>query len=403
MLLLISKGEQNGRIVRVLSSYPSIIETYRFLLCICLTATLFEMVRPFTLRDLALVRRLSEQGLSLHAESALADNLQPLRGALVSMVARSDSPTLIWRSEDGDRAGFIQLLLEENRQHAHILYLSPELGQHESVQAAGGDGFSGDGENRNEAVWLSLLDQAVAEVGRYGIHSLVAEVDENGPELPILRRAGFAVYARQDIWVLDNDAPVINKIDTTHKLRPRLEKDDWDIQLLYANTVPRLVQLVEPIPPIASSSTWVQRDEKNELAAFVQIYEGSVATWMRFFIHPSAESDSADILKSALSVKKPNHSRPVYLCLRRYEGWLPGVLQGCGFTKWGSQAVLVKHTVHYSQQKMPKAAVNLEGIPVSAPYSQYLLKDYTKEQGTFSMDGDQTEPSDQKILTLIAN
>ena len=77
--------------------------TYRFLQWRCLTAKLPEMVRPFTLRDLALVRRLSEQGVSLHAESALADNLHPLRGALFGMVARSDSPTLIWKSEDGER------------------------------------------------------------------------------------------------------------------------------------------------------------------------------------------------------------------------------------------------------------------------------------------------------------
>ena len=103
------------------------IGTYRFLLRACLTAKLHQMVRPFTLRDLALVRRLSEQGVSLHAESALADNLQPLRGALFGMVARSDSPTLIWKSEDRKRSGFIQLLLEEDRQHAHILYISPDL------------------------------------------------------------------------------------------------------------------------------------------------------------------------------------------------------------------------------------------------------------------------------------
>ena len=33
----------------------------------------------------------------------------------------------------------------------------------------------------NERAWLSLLDQSVVEVGRRGIHSLVAEVDEIGP------------------------------------------------------------------------------------------------------------------------------------------------------------------------------------------------------------------------------
>jgi hypothetical protein len=375
---------------------------YRFLLCMCLTAKLFEMVRPFTLRDLTLVRRLSEQGVSLHAESALANNLQPLRGALFGMVARHESPTLIWKSKDGDRAGFIQLLLEADRQHAHILYISPDL----SEQNLPGDGLEIERlRNENEDLWLSLLDQAVSEVGKYGVHSLVAEADENGPELPVLRRSGFAVYARQDIWVLSEDAAVIVEADATHQLRPRLEKDDWDIQLLYANTVPRLVQLVEPLPPIAAGSTWVHRDEKNEIAAFVQIQEGSIATWMRFFIHPGAESDAAEILKSALLVKGPRLSKPVYLCVRRYEGWVPGVLQKTGFIKSGSQAVLVKHTVNHSQRELPKTAVNLEktGLPVSAPYSQYLLTDFINEQGAFVPDVDKAEIVDRRIVTLISN
>jgi hypothetical protein len=291
------------------------------------------------------------------------------------MVVRSDCPTLIWKSENRDRAGFIQLLLEEDRQHAHILYISPDLGGQEASQNIT------NGSQDNEDLWLSLLDQAVAEVGQNGIHSLVAEVDEMGPELPVLRRAGFAVYTRQDIWVLNaeqgDEGQNGRDAAATHTLRPRLAKDDWDIQLLYANTVPRLVQLVEPVPPGSAGSIWLQRDERDELVAFVHIYEGAIGTWMRFFIHPSAESDAEEILKAALLVESPQRSQPVYLCVRRYEGWLPNVLQRAGFEKWSSQAVLVKHTVHHSQREQPKTAVRIEnaGIPASAPYSQYYLKE----------------------------
>lgn len=360
------------------------------------------MVRPFTLRDLALVRRLSEQGVSLHAESALADNLHPLRGALFNMVARNDSPTLIWKSESGRRAGFIQLLLEQDRQHAHILYLSPDLSGEPLTENGSPAVETGNG---NTDVWLSLLDQAVAEVGQYGIHSLVAEADERGPELPILRRAGFAVYSRQDIWVLSPEEALQVEVDASHQLRPRLEKDDWDIQLLYANTVPRLVQLVEPSPPIDSGETWVQRDEKGELTAFVQIHEGSVATWMRFFIHPGAESDAEGILKSALLVKASRRSLPVYLCARRYEGWLPSDLQALSFRKWSSQALLVKHTVNHAQREQPKTAVNLEkaGIPVSAPYSQLHLKTSTKEYRFASQDSEPAETEDRRGAPVTAN
>ncbi|MFN2136983.1 MAG: hypothetical protein ACK2UK_13570 [Candidatus Promineifilaceae bacterium] len=329
------------------------------------------MVRPFTLRDLALVRRLSEQGVSLHAESALADNLHPLRGALLNMVVRSECPTLIWKSENRERAGFIQLLLEEDRQHAHILYLSPQLGMAPG-DTNGRGSENGEPADNNVDLWLSLLDQAVAEVGKYGVQSLVAEVSETGPELPILRRAGFAIYTRQDIWRLDTDAQTSLDGHAMHALRPRLPKDDWDVQLLYANTVPRLVQLVEPAPPLTADSTWIQRDENDELVAFVQIHAGEVASWMRFFIHPSAESDAEEILNSALLVMGKEWSKPVYLCARRYEGWMPSVLQRAGFRKWGSQAILVKHTVHHVQTKSPQRAVGIEnaGIPISTPYSQ---------------------------------
>lgn len=360
------------------------------------------MVRPFTLRDLALVRRLSEQGVSLHSESALADDLHPLRGALLNMVVRSDCPTLIWKSENRELAGFIQLLLEENRQHAHILYVSPEIGDGSSAENGASAGEDG---NINADIWLSLLDQAVAEVGHYGIHSLVAEVDETGPELPILRRAGFAVYTRQDIWLLGEDELAVGQVDATHKLRPRLAKDDWEIQLLYANTVPRLVQLVEPVPSIATGGTWIHRNDNGELAAFVKIHEGSVATWIRFFIHPGAESDAGEILKSALLVKASQLSKPVYLCVRRYEGWLPSVLQEVGFRKWASQAVLVKHTVHYSQREMPKLAVNIEnaGIPVSAPYSQYYSTESTENQGSYLSNTGASEPNNRQSTPVIVN
>jgi hypothetical protein len=365
------------------------------------TAKLELMVRPFTLRDIALVRRLSEQGVSLHAESALADNLHPLRGALLGMVVRGDSPTLIWKSENGERTGFIQLLLEPDGQHAHIQYISPDLSG--GTQSENGN-LDGTVENKNEDVWLSLLDQAVAEVGQFGVHSLVAEAEETGPELPVLRRAGFAVYARQDIWAHAEENNT-GQENSTFRLRPRLEKDDWDIQLLYANTVPRLVQLVEPGPSTTDGGMWVQRDEKDELTAFVQIHEGNVATWMRFYIHPGAESEAQEILRSALLVGAARRTQPVYLCLRRYEGWLPSNLEQMGFRQLSSQALLVKHTVHYGKREMSKVSVGLEksGIPVSAPYSQYHINDNLKEYKTGSPDAESAESETRRRTPLTAN
>jgi hypothetical protein len=336
------------------------------------------MIRPFTLRDLPLVHRLSEHAVSFHTESSLTHNSHPVRDALVSMVS-GDYPTFVWKSVGRKASGFIQLQVREESPHAHIFFLGATPvyvvnlnGRETAVSATSDADRKNDhatGPILNENGWLALLDQAVVEVGYRGIQSLVAEVSEVGDELPILRRAGFAVYTRQDIWVLEN----VSKPTPNHStlLSQRQSADDWDIQLLYANTVPRLVQMVEPLPPLNSGESWVLREE-GELTAFVHIQKGPLASWLRLFIHPHAESRVDEIVSAALQMTKPAVACPVFCCVRRYQSWLQGPLNRAGFSLWGSQAVMVKHTV--KQQRKPliesTAVMEAQGIPASAPMVQ---------------------------------
>ncbi len=334
-----------------------------------------QMIRAFHLRDLTLVHRLSEHGVSLHTESALTRNLQPVRSALFSLVG-GDFPTYVWKASQEDAAGFIQLYLAEDAQRAHILYVSTEDGGKTGHRDRQSNGRSQT--PLNETAWLSLLDQAVAEAGQRGIHSLVAEVDENGPELPVLRRAGFVVYTRQDVWVLRTavDSPAANP------LHPRQAADDWEIQLLYANIVPRLVQLVEPVPRVNDGIGWVLR-EGDETAAFVHVYDGPAATWMRLFVHPNAESRAEEIITAVLQKHPPRPLHPVYCCVRRYQSWLQNPLTRVGFQLWGSQAVMVKHTVHHSQKPRLElsAALEAQGITPTAPYIQPYQTRSEKQNG----------------------
>lgn len=320
------------------------------------------MIRPFHLRDVPLVLRLSEQGVSLHSESALINQVHPLRGALFNLLAGGEFPTYVWKAESGDGAGFIQLHLREDSHSGHILYLGATAVDKER-----------NGQNAatvNEDVWLPLLDQAVVEIGQRGIHSLVAEVSETGPELPVLRRAGFAVYTRQDVWMVVHRGET-NNGQSRSILQPRRAVDDWDVQLLYANIVPRLVQLVEPLPPLNTGKSWILR-EGSELTAFVHITEGEVATWLRLFVHPNAESRANDIVNAVLQLRRPQPDRPMFCCVPRYQSWLQGVLNRSGFEYGGSQAVMVKHTVHHLRRPLPELTAVLEsqGISASSPIVQ---------------------------------
>jgi hypothetical protein len=334
-----------------------------------------SMVRPFDLRDLALIRRLGERGVSLHTASALAENFHPLRGAIVSMLVGGEYPTFVWKPDNGDRAGFIQLRIPNGANQAFVLYISPRCGENEGGGLPSGNGL-GDSILRSPdcSVWLALLDEAVAGVGSRGVHHIIAEVDEHSSALQVLRRSGFAVYTRQDIWaVRAADYQPLGM--TTHRLTRRSQADEWDIQLLYANTVPRLVQIVEPLPSNGDGEGWVLRDG-SELAAFVNIRKGAVATWLRFFIHPEAEAEAEEIVAAALEVTFAQEPELVYCCVRRYESWLPSALERGGCTLFGSQAVMVRHIVHHSPRVVPETSVALEGQRISA--SSPIIRNFRK-------------------------
>lgn len=332
-------------------------------------AKLQVMVRPFDLRDLTLIRRLSERGVWLHTVSALAENFHPLRGALMSMLVGGEFPTYVWKSENGDHPGFIQLRIPHGATQAHILYLSPRC-----VDLIDGPNAPGEPAPKHHdcTLWLALLDEAVAGAGQRGIHHVIAELDERSPEIQVLRRAGFAVFTRQDIWAV-KAADYRPQALAARQLTRRCPDDEWDIQLLYANTVPRLVQLVEPEPSASDGDGWVLRHD-GELAAFVNIRHGSVATWLRLFIHPDAEAEADEIVAAALEVSFAAEPKVVYCCVRRYESWLPGALERSGFTVCGSQAVMVRHTVHHSSRVVPEGVINLDPqrLPASSPLVRHF-------------------------------
>lgn len=285
------------------------------------------MLRLFNLFDLPLIHRLNEQGIPLHSESTLIRKSQSLWGTLFG-VTGGKSTVYVWRANERDAAGFVQLHIDDGSSYAQIVRLG--------TTPAGEQAFL------NQEVWLPLLDNLIQAVGQQGVHGLIAEVSETGPELAILRRAGFAIYTRQDIWLLEQ-APAGSPQTL---LIPQQSADEWDISLLYANTVPPLVQLVEPMVP-AGGWGWVLRED-GELAAFVHVRRGTAANWLRFFIHPNAITQADEIVAASLQL---NHSDRYFCCVRRYQSWLQSALEKAGFRLWASQAVLVKHTVHYIPQK----------------------------------------------------
>lgn len=322
------------------------------------------MIKLFDLRDLATVRRLVTSVTSLHVESALIQDFQPIRSAVAGMLMESSTPTYVWKAETNEKVGFVQLRLREDGTRAQLIRLGAE--SNEVVPAKNSPPpLENNQEKPNLDVWLPLLDQLAMELGQRGVQNLVADVNEVGVELPILRRAGFAVYTREDIWKL-------TQYQASTKLpvwQPRRSSDDWDIHLLYANLVPRLIQLVEPSPPVHDGMVWVLR-EANGMTAFVQRHDGPTGSWLRFFIHPDATMPTEKIIESAVQLKPPSPDHPLYCGVPRYQSWLRLALQKIGFAHWGSHAVMVKHTVKRVQIGVPAQTqvIPAKGVAGTAPF-----------------------------------
>lgn len=315
------------------------------------------MIRSFNLRDIPLVHRLSEQGIVFHTKSALTQDVRPLREALVHMLIGGQFPTYVWKSDEGDAVGFAQLRYGNENTLAYILCLGSTVKPAKATDA--------------DDLWLPFLDQLTEKAGQHGIHSLIAEVDELGNELTILRKSGFAVYTRQDIWLMENGHRHVAA--TPFELVRANPVDEWDISLLYANIVPRLIQLVEPAPSGSQlDDIWVWR-EKEELVAFVAITEGPTGTWLRLFIHPNAQTHGEEILNAALKVIAPKDDHPVYCCVRRYQSWVQLVLDRVGFRHISSQAMMVRHTVHHNTHKLvPALSEDVRQKAVAARQNWFL-------------------------------
>ncbi len=309
---------------------------------------LLVMLRPFQLRDANLLYRLSRQGIPLHVELALTRNPNPLRGALHNLLTGGDFPTYIWKAEEREVCGFAQVARQADGVKAHLLY----VGSAESTSTAAPN--DPPAPFIDEDAWLSLLDELTAVLGALGVQNIIAEVDEHGPELPILRRAGFVIYTRQDIWIRQYVSPSGNKpVDLTDYT----SEYAWDVQLLYAHTVPNMIQLVEPHPPVGRYS-WV-RYAGQELAAYIHIETGREAEWLHLFMHPNAQTQADQIVAAVLSHRPPAREYALYCGLRRYQNWLQGALQRNGFEYWGSQAMLVRHTTHHARKLSPSLEAEL--------------------------------------------
>jgi hypothetical protein len=314
------------------------------------------MIRTFDLRDLALVSQIESQGTPLYAELALTRHPRPLQSALAGFFSLSGHGlrTYVLRedNEECKMCGLIQLRDRRDRKCSAITFVAPavQVNQH------------------THEIWEHLLDHAAAQTGKLGVLHIVAEVPDESEAIEVLHRAGYAIYVRQDIYRLSrpHDTVLAEPL-----LRSCQSSDEWGVQQLYHNTVPRLAQLSDGAPRMYRSGAvrgYVLEDQQ-EIAAYLQVRRGPDGAWFSLLVHPRAEARAAAIVAYGLSLFGANWEAPIYCGVRRYQEWLSHPLQALGFERHSSTVIMVKHLVNLIQEPETAIVPGLEKVtaPLAHP------------------------------------
>ncbi len=306
-------------------------------------------VRPFDWRDLPTLHRYRCQGLFL--DSALVLTRRPSlipTGALLTYFAPATG-IFTYLCEDEQRPNdpiVGQVTYTTGLSSAHLAFLAPEALLAE-VDLSG---------------FIERISTDVAARG--GMH-ILAEVDERHDAFEMLRRLGFAVYARQRFWRLN--LPQANKaLETTWRLSA--DGDSLPIRGLYNNLVPGLVQQIEPLA--AGRPKGLVIYEGGDLLGFIELRYGPRGILAQPFIHPDAENLPYHLLP-VMENLPDRRDRPVYFCVRSYQSWLEAALDDAGAQPSPRQAVMVKRLVVSRRVEQPFAlpAIEVTRVEPTAPIS----------------------------------
>jgi hypothetical protein len=316
------------------------------------------MVRHADWRDLRLILKVKNSGLCLDSQLAYTrgrstfqntvfDLLTPGRGTttLVSRPSKTDEPPAMG-----------QIMHRMGDPQAHLAFLGPE----ESIPTVHG---------------LAILDELGQAAGERGAHHLIAEVDETHPVFERLRNSGFAIYARQRVWRLDQ-IPVLDQSTENAPWRPAKSSDEHAISHLYINIVPALVQQVEQPPSLSRRD--LAHSLEGDVLGYLDIERGPRGVWVHPYLHPAAENLD-ELLSGFLASYSDSRGRPLYFAVRSYEGWVGHGLERLGFSACSDQAVMVKRLAalirHPARARIP--AVEGTRPEPTTPFAQDNLANST--------------------------
>lgn len=288
------------------------------------------MARKLNWRDLTVLHRYQSQRMVLDNSLRFVFNPGLFSSSLLSILLPSSEFYTAAEPQDQGKNPLLigQILLAKENHTARVALLAPE-------NLGAGPDYSG---------VFAQLSQAACE---RGAQQMVGEVKTGSPEEQILNRAGFKVYADQQIWKLPRQ---VSYGSGQRSWIPARQADNGPTLSLYQRVVPAQVQRLEPPPEFPKNKGMVCWQE-GRIVGIALTQFGPSGILLDLLLDPRL--GSLDEYLSALVFHLPyTNTRKIYLRVRDYQGGITSALERMGADAGDKQRAMVKRlAVHYNAQQ----------------------------------------------------
>ncbi len=334
---------------------------------------------PPVLQDLRALAELGSQGVELDFERLHLSGTSPFADALASRMSfgsmGAETYVLYANGRKQRALGVVQARHRKNRPEADITFIAPALAQDPVVVAT----------------WYRLLSEATNGLGELGCQRIYATVPAGNSVEEVFRQAGFTVYTREQVYILDAQgvsaflAGHPARVGGTATLRRMRKRDGWNVLRLYAAVTPRNVQYAEGMfttEGAANLDDWWENangtsyvlETNNALTGIVRVARGRLASWVRLHRASQAAGFADEMVAAAIALVSKTRVRPIYVGVRDYEGGICGALEAVGFVRQSERSHMVKYTTVRVREPVPWLAPVLETTKIPAVHTRVNVR-----------------------------
>jgi hypothetical protein len=216
-----------------------------------------------------------------------------------------------------------------------------------------------------EEQWLALLGGMSLIAGQRGIVAIRAEAGDDTPEFALLRESDFGVYAHQTIW----ERPAAPVQGAGIPLRAASPTEVAGLVGALDARSPSLLKQAN-VPPGTDAECYVL-ETRHSASGMAAIYRGPGRALIDLYAPVEAHDTARDMINALMAIAGAENTT-ITCRLRHDMEWIGRHLTEAGFDWFGSQAILVRHTMAHIRRHELKELTVKKGLALTTSHIREL-------------------------------